>query len=27
MATKRPGIITTSMITSWVEGGFYYGFL
>jgi len=27
MATKRPGIITTSMITSWVDGGFYYGFL
>ena len=27
MATKRPGIITTSMITSWVDGGFDYGFL
>jgi len=27
MATKRPGIITTSMITSWVDGGLYYGFL
>jgi hypothetical protein len=27
MATKRPGITTTSMITSWVDGGFDYGFL
>ena len=27
MATKRAGIIATSMITSWGDGGFDYGFL
>jgi hypothetical protein len=26
MATKIPGIIATSMTTSWVDGGFDYGF-
>jgi hypothetical protein len=25
MATKRAGIMTTSMITSWGDGGFDYG--